>query len=68
MCLLASTADISTVICDKPDKAQVLLENCEQGKTPGLKTIVLMDPFDNKLKERGAAIGVELLSLKEVEV
>ncbi|XP_060097656.1 long-chain-fatty-acid--CoA ligase 5 isoform X2 [Heteronotia binoei] len=64
---IVNKADISTVICDKPDKAQLLLENCEQGKTPGLKTVVLMDPFDNKLKERGAAIGVELLSLKELE-
>ncbi|XP_077205840.1 long-chain-fatty-acid--CoA ligase 5 [Paroedura picta] len=64
---IVNKADISTVICDKPDKAQVLLESCEHGKTPGLKTIILMDPFDNKLKEMGAAIGVELLSLKEVE-
>nr|XP_056705269.1 long-chain-fatty-acid--CoA ligase 5 [Euleptes europaea] len=64
---IVNKADISTVICDKPDKAQMLLGNCEQGKTPGLKTIILMDHFDNKIKERGAAIGVELLSLKEVE-
>ncbi|XP_048361305.1 long-chain-fatty-acid--CoA ligase 5 [Sphaerodactylus townsendi] len=64
---IVNKADISTVICDKPDKAQVLLENCEQRKTPGLKTIVLMDPFDNKIKEMGAAVGVELLSLKELE-
>lgn len=56
------------MICDKPEKAQLLLENCEQGKTPGLKIIILMDGFDDKLKEKGSGIGVEILSLQEVEV
>ncbi|KAF7253888.1 Long-chain-fatty-acid--CoA ligase 5 [Varanus komodoensis] len=65
---IINKADISTVICDKPDKAQLILENCEQGKTPGLKTIVLMDPFDDKLKERGDSKGVEIISLQNVEV
>ncbi|XP_061491980.1 long-chain-fatty-acid--CoA ligase 5 [Rhineura floridana] len=60
-------ADISTVICDKPEKAQVVLENCEQRKIPGLKIIILMDPFDDKLKEKGATLGVEILSLQEIE-
>ncbi|XP_053168201.1 long-chain-fatty-acid--CoA ligase 5 [Hemicordylus capensis] len=64
---IINKADLSTVICDKPDKAQLILENCEQGKTPGLKTVVLMDSFDNKLKEKGATLGVEVLPLKELE-
>ncbi|XP_014813491.1 PREDICTED: long-chain-fatty-acid--CoA ligase 5 [Calidris pugnax] len=64
---IVNKADISIVICDKPEKAQVLLENCEQGKTPGLKTIILMDLFDKELKERGAKVGVEILALQEVE-
>lgn len=67
-CNFFSVADISFVICDKPDKAQILLENCEQEKTPGLKTIILMDLFDEELKARGAKAGVEILSLQEVEV
>ncbi|NXK26098.1 ACSL5 ligase, partial [Arenaria interpres] len=64
---IVNKADISIVICDKPEKAQVLLENCEQEKTPGLKTIILMDLFDKELKERGAKVGVEILALQEVE-
>ncbi|KFP57206.1 Long-chain-fatty-acid--CoA ligase 5 [Cathartes aura] len=64
---IVNKADISIVICDKPAKAQILLENCEQEKTPCLKTIILMDLFDKELKERGAKVGVEILSLQEVE-
>uniref|UniRef100_A0A7M4EXN0 long-chain-fatty-acid--CoA ligase n=1 Tax=Crocodylus porosus TaxID=8502 RepID=A0A7M4EXN0_CROPO len=65
---VSSAADLTTVICDKSERAQVLLDNCEQGKTPGLKTIILMDLFDNELKERGAKMGVEILLQQEVEV
>ncbi|XP_009568875.2 long-chain-fatty-acid--CoA ligase 5 [Cuculus canorus] len=64
---IVNKADISLVICDKPDKAQTLLENCEQEKTPHLKTIILMDLFDKELKDRGAKVGVEILALQEVE-
>ncbi|XP_059676850.1 long-chain-fatty-acid--CoA ligase 5 isoform X2 [Gavia stellata] len=64
---IVNKADISIVICDKPEKAQILLENCEQEKTPCLKTIILMDLFDKELKDRGAKVGVEILALPEVE-
>ncbi|KFV18073.1 Long-chain-fatty-acid--CoA ligase 5 [Tauraco erythrolophus] len=64
---IVNKADISIVICDKPEKAQTLLESCEQEKTPCLKTIILMDLFDKELKDRGAKVGVEVLSLQEVE-
>lgn len=64
---IVNKADISSVICDKPEKARGILENCEQGKTPGLKIIILMDPFDDTLKERGAKQGIEILSLQEIE-
>ncbi|XP_019358346.1 PREDICTED: long-chain-fatty-acid--CoA ligase 5 [Gavialis gangeticus] len=64
---IVNRADLTTVICDKPERAQVLLDNCEQGKTLGLKTIILMDLFDNELKERGAKMGVEILLQQEVE-
>uniref|UniRef100_A0A8C7TE53 Long-chain-fatty-acid--CoA ligase n=1 Tax=Oncorhynchus mykiss TaxID=8022 RepID=A0A8C7TE53_ONCMY len=60
-------ADISTVLCDKQNKAETLLENCEKGETPELKTIILMDAFDTELTARGAKCGVDILSLKEVE-
>uniref|UniRef100_A0A8C0FBS8 Arachidonate--CoA ligase n=1 Tax=Bubo bubo TaxID=30461 RepID=A0A8C0FBS8_BUBBB len=62
---IVNKADISIVICDKPEKAQTLLENCEQEKTPCLKTIILMDLFDKELKDRGAKMGVEILALQE---
>ncbi|NWW49581.1 ACSL5 ligase, partial [Pedionomus torquatus] len=64
---IVDKADISVVICDKPDKAQILLENCEKEKTPQLKTIILMDLFDKELKDRGAKVGVEILALQEIE-
>ncbi|NXW32317.1 ACSL5 ligase, partial [Phaetusa simplex] len=64
---IVNKADISIVICDKPERAQILLENCEQEKTPGLKTIILMDLFDKELKDRGAKVGIEILALQEVE-
>ncbi|XP_046776291.1 long-chain-fatty-acid--CoA ligase 5 isoform X1 [Gallus gallus] len=64
---IVNKADIGIVICDKPEKAQILLENCEQGKTPCLKTIILMDLFDKELKDRGAKVGVEILALQEAE-
>ncbi|NXA85506.1 ACSL5 ligase, partial [Melanocharis versteri] len=64
---IVNKADISVVICDTPAKAEVLLKNCEEKKTPCLKTIVLMDLFDEELKDRGAKVGIEILSLQEVE-
>ncbi|NWU94712.1 ACSL5 ligase, partial [Upupa epops] len=64
---IVNQADISIVISDKPEKAQILLENCEQEKTPCLKKIILMDLFDQELKDRGAKVGVEILSMHDVE-
>lgn len=63
-----SVAEISVVICDTPAKAEVLLKNCEEKKTPCLKIIILMDLFDKELQDRGAKVGIEILSLQEVEV
>lgn len=64
---IVNKADISVVICDTPAKAEVLLKNCEDKKTPCLKIIILMDLFDKELKDRGAKVGIEILSLQEVE-
>ncbi|NXM17746.1 ACSL5 ligase, partial [Ploceus nigricollis] len=64
---IVNKADISVVICDTPAKAEVLLKNCEDKKTPCLKIIVLMDLFDKELKDRAAKVGIEILSLQEVE-
>ncbi|KAJ8386585.1 hypothetical protein AAFF_G00169110 [Aldrovandia affinis] len=48
-------------------RQRCLLSNCEKGLTAGLKTIILMDGFDQGLTERGSKCGVQILSLREVE-
>ncbi|XP_035883183.1 long-chain-fatty-acid--CoA ligase 5 isoform X2 [Phyllostomus discolor] len=64
---IINKADIAAVICDTPQKASVLLENVEKSLTPGLKLIILMDPFNEDLKERGEKSGVEVLALADAE-
>ncbi|XP_066094746.1 long-chain-fatty-acid--CoA ligase 5 isoform X2 [Saccopteryx bilineata] len=64
---IINKADIAIVICDTPRKASVLLENVEKGLTPGLTTIILMDPFEDDLKQRGEKSGVEILSFLDAE-
>uniref|UniRef100_A0A4W5NRH7 Arachidonate--CoA ligase n=1 Tax=Hucho hucho TaxID=62062 RepID=A0A4W5NRH7_9TELE len=60
-------AAISTVICDLAHKARLILD-CVSGKEHTLKTIVLMEAFDEELVARGQQSGIEILSLKDVEV
>ncbi|XP_035259133.1 long-chain-fatty-acid--CoA ligase 5 [Anguilla anguilla] len=64
---IINRADISTVLCDKQEKADILLSNCEKELTPVLNTIILMDAFDPDLIDRGSKCGVDILSLREVE-
>uniref|UniRef100_A0A4W3IAH5 Arachidonate--CoA ligase n=1 Tax=Callorhinchus milii TaxID=7868 RepID=A0A4W3IAH5_CALMI len=64
---IINKAEISTAICDKPSKANLLLDNCEKGLTPPLHTIILMDPFDDALKERGIKCKVDVLNLSSCE-
>lgn len=56
------------VFVDKPDKANVLLEGVENKLTPGLKIIVVMDSYGSSLVERGKKCGVEIISMKAMEV
>uniref|UniRef100_A0A7N8YQJ1 Arachidonate--CoA ligase n=1 Tax=Mastacembelus armatus TaxID=205130 RepID=A0A7N8YQJ1_9TELE len=60
-------ATISTVICDVPDKARMILD-CVSGKGRTVKTIVLMEAFDSELVTRAKECGIEILSLTEFEV
>uniref|UniRef100_A0A3B4Z9S0 Long-chain-fatty-acid--CoA ligase n=1 Tax=Stegastes partitus TaxID=144197 RepID=A0A3B4Z9S0_9TELE len=60
-------ADISTVICDNQNKAETLLQNRENGQTPVLKTIVIMDAFGSELVDRGAKCGVDIVSMQDME-
>lgn len=59
---------MSLVFCDKPDKAKLLLASVEKGETPILNSIVIMDSFGADLVERGKKCGVEVFSMKEIEV
>uniref|UniRef100_A0A668AUP7 Long-chain-fatty-acid--CoA ligase n=1 Tax=Myripristis murdjan TaxID=586833 RepID=A0A668AUP7_9TELE len=59
-CVFVISAEISTVICDKAEKAQVLLGNVERQETPGLRRIILMDAFDSELVERAESCGIHL--------
>uniref|UniRef100_A0A8C2JU07 Arachidonate--CoA ligase n=1 Tax=Cyprinus carpio TaxID=7962 RepID=A0A8C2JU07_CYPCA len=65
---IINTAEISTVICDKAQKAAVLLENVQRGETPGLKMIILMDAFDTQLLEEAQKCSVHIRALRDVEV
>ncbi|XP_034519176.1 long-chain-fatty-acid--CoA ligase 5 isoform X3 [Ailuropoda melanoleuca] len=64
---IVNKADIVTVICDTPQKALMLIGNVEKGLTPGLKMIILMDPFEDDLKQRAETSGIEILSLFDAE-
>ncbi|XP_043559328.1 long-chain-fatty-acid--CoA ligase 6-like isoform X2 [Chiloscyllium plagiosum] len=64
---IINTAEISTVICDKVEKAKVLLKNVEMKETPDLEIVILMDPFDMDLVQMGKDCGVQILALREVE-
>ncbi|XP_075950207.1 long-chain-fatty-acid--CoA ligase 5 [Anarhichas minor] len=60
-------AEISTVLCDNQRKAETLLQTRETGQTPVLKTIVVMDPFDSELVERGTKCGVDVVLMRDME-
>uniref|UniRef100_A0A7N9AVB7 Long-chain-fatty-acid--CoA ligase n=1 Tax=Mastacembelus armatus TaxID=205130 RepID=A0A7N9AVB7_9TELE len=64
---IINTAEITTVICDKVEKAQVLLDNKERKETPGLQRIILMDSFDSVLVERGKGCNIHVQAMQEVE-
>lgn len=64
---IVNKAELSVIFADKPEKAKMLLESVENKLTPGLKIIVLMDPYGSDLVERGKKCGVEIISLKALE-
>ncbi|KAG7461827.1 hypothetical protein MATL_G00195190 [Megalops atlanticus] len=59
-------ASISTVVCDVPDKAKLILDSMAD-REHTVKTIILMEAFDADLVARGKECGIEILSLQEVE-
>ncbi|KAI1887575.1 hypothetical protein AGOR_G00191720 [Albula goreensis] len=59
-------AAMSTVVCDIPDKAKLILD-CVSGREHTIRTLILMEDFDDDLVARGQKSGIEILSLKDVE-
>ncbi|XP_055018648.1 long-chain-fatty-acid--CoA ligase 1-like [Boleophthalmus pectinirostris] len=59
-------ATISTVICDVADKVRLLLD---YGSLKGgtVKTVVLIEPFDDDLVKLGAEAGIDIQSFKDFE-
>uniref|UniRef100_A0AAY4BD77 Arachidonate--CoA ligase n=1 Tax=Denticeps clupeoides TaxID=299321 RepID=A0AAY4BD77_9TELE len=55
---IINMASISTVICDIPDKARIILD-CISDREHMVRTIVIMEPFDNELAERAKKSGVD---------
>uniref|UniRef100_A0AAR2JQF7 Long-chain-fatty-acid--CoA ligase n=1 Tax=Pygocentrus nattereri TaxID=42514 RepID=A0AAR2JQF7_PYGNA len=64
---IVDNALISTVICDVVEKARMVLD-CVLDREHSVKTIVLMEEFDSKLTARAQQQGIEIISLKELEV
>uniref|UniRef100_A0A8C7WHK6 Arachidonate--CoA ligase n=1 Tax=Oncorhynchus mykiss TaxID=8022 RepID=A0A8C7WHK6_ONCMY len=60
-------ANISSILCDVPEKARLVLE-CVSGREHSVRTIILMEPFDDELVAKGKDCGIDILSLSQVEV
>uniref|UniRef100_A0A673IF65 Arachidonate--CoA ligase n=1 Tax=Sinocyclocheilus rhinocerous TaxID=307959 RepID=A0A673IF65_9TELE len=54
-------ATISTVICDIPDKARLILD-CVSGRKHSVTTIVIMGNFDRELTAQAQQKGIEVLN------
>ncbi|XP_035599901.1 long-chain-fatty-acid--CoA ligase 1-like [Oncorhynchus keta] len=59
-------ANISSILCDVPEKARLVLE-CVSGREHRVRTIILMEPFDDELVAKGKDCGIDILSLSQVE-
>ncbi|XP_071267492.1 long-chain-fatty-acid--CoA ligase 1-like isoform X2 [Salvelinus alpinus] len=59
-------ATISSILCDVPEKARLVLE-CVSGREHSVRTIILMEPFDDELVAKGKDCGIDILSLSQVE-
>ncbi|KAL7858525.1 hypothetical protein AOLI_G00186270 [Acnodon oligacanthus] len=64
-CIIKKTCT-STVVCDVPAKACLLLD-CISGTAHTLQTLIMMEDFDSELVARAKKDGVDIISLKEAE-
>lgn len=60
-------ACISTVVCDVPEKAKLLLD-CVSGQQHSVKTLILIENFDADLVSRAQQCGIDIISLRDAEV
>uniref|UniRef100_A0A673K1S9 Long-chain-fatty-acid--CoA ligase n=1 Tax=Sinocyclocheilus rhinocerous TaxID=307959 RepID=A0A673K1S9_9TELE len=60
-------ACISTVVCDVPEKAKLLLD-CVSGRQHTVKTLILIENFDADLVSRAQQCDIDIISLKDAEV
>uniref|UniRef100_A0A672PGY0 Arachidonate--CoA ligase n=1 Tax=Sinocyclocheilus grahami TaxID=75366 RepID=A0A672PGY0_SINGR len=58
---------ISTVVCDVPEKAKLLLD-CVSGRQHSVKTLILVENFDTDLVSRAQQCGIDIISLRDAEV
>jgi hypothetical protein len=56
---------MTTVVCDKAEKAQLLLDCAD--KTPSLKRIIIMDDITNNNMETANKYGIDILSFTQME-
>ncbi|XP_062864584.1 long-chain-fatty-acid--CoA ligase 1a isoform X2 [Trichomycterus rosablanca] len=59
-------AVISTVICDVVEKARIVLD-CVAARDHSVRTIVMMEEFDNELSKRAEKEGILIISLRQLE-
>uniref|UniRef100_A0A674CGP0 Long-chain-fatty-acid--CoA ligase n=1 Tax=Salmo trutta TaxID=8032 RepID=A0A674CGP0_SALTR len=64
---IAYVIDKGDILCDVPEKARLVLE-CVSGREHSVRTIILMEPFDDELVAKGKDCGIDILSLSQVEV
>ncbi|XP_016089704.1 long-chain-fatty-acid--CoA ligase 1b [Sinocyclocheilus grahami] len=57
---------ISTVVCDVPEKAKLLLD-CVSGRQHSVKTLILVENFDTDLVSRAQQCGIDIISLRDAE-
>uniref|UniRef100_A0A8C2FGE5 Arachidonate--CoA ligase n=1 Tax=Cyprinus carpio TaxID=7962 RepID=A0A8C2FGE5_CYPCA len=56
-------ACISTVVCDVPEKAKLLLD-CVSGRQHTVKTLILIENFDADLVSRAQQCGIDIVTLQ----
>lgn len=55
------------MICDTVEKVRTVLE-CVSGREHSVRTVVLMEEKESELTARAEKLGIQILSLRELEV